>query len=128
MKRAVTLVTIRHLILHTSTTPLLLHHDVSSTGNNILCRPARSKCNGSSQRRQVFGEKYVSCFLNRQFPTHLETVGWSSSKPQNTAFNQYDQNGYGAPPGEVGMKAKLIDLISAVRTLMRSTLNLPIGL
>ncbi|KAK0453633.1 ER-to-golgi transport membrane protein [Armillaria borealis] len=49
----------------------------------------------------------------------LARIGWSSSKPQNTAFNQYDQNGYGAPPGDVGMKAKLIDLISAVRTLMR---------
>lgn len=51
-------------------------------------------------------------------------VGWlSSSQPQNlnVGFQQpYDQNGYGAGQGEIGMKARLIDLISAVRTLMRS--------
>lgn len=56
---------------------------------------------------------------NHEFLTCL-AVGWSSSQPQNNAgYNQYDQTGYGNP-GEVSMKSKLIDLISAVRTLMRS--------
>ena len=38
----------------------------------------------------------------------------------NAGFQQYDQTGYGVPGQEVGVKAKIIDLISAVRTLMRS--------
>ncbi|KAJ7095375.1 ER-to-golgi transport membrane protein [Mycena belliarum] len=39
----------------------------------------------------------------------------------NAGFQStYDpQSGFGAQQGEVGMKARLIDLISAVRTLMR---------
>jgi len=43
----------------------------------------------------------------------------SASQPQNmnAAYHQFDQ-GYGNP-GDVGMKAKIIELISAVRTLMR---------
>ncbi|KAF8914589.1 Yos1-like protein [Mucidula mucida] len=49
----------------------------------------------------------------------LAPIGWASSKPQNTGFHQYDQNGFGGQQGEVGMKSKLIELISAVRTLMR---------
>jgi len=53
----------------------------------------------------------------------LARIGWlSSTHPQaaNGGFQQpYDQNGYGAAQGDVGMKARLIDLISAVRTLMR---------
>lgn len=51
------------------------------------------------------------------------SVGWSSSQSQiaNAAFQQsYDQSSYGAAQGDIGMKARLIDLISAVRTLMRS--------
>ncbi|GBE79629.1 Yos1-like protein [Sparassis latifolia] len=55
----------------------------------------------------------------------LARIGWSSSTPQtaNTAFSQpyaqpYDQAGY--PGGQdVGMKGRLINLISAVRTVMR---------
>ena len=55
----------------------------------------------------------------------LFQVGWlSASRPVrdvNTSFQQsYDQTAYGAPGGDIGMKARLIDLISAVRTLMRS--------
>ncbi|KAF9462639.1 Yos1-like protein [Collybia nuda] len=50
----------------------------------------------------------------------LARLGWvSSSQPQNlnTSFHQsYEQGSY---QGEVGIKARLIDLISAVRTLMR---------
>ncbi|KAJ7638804.1 ER-to-golgi transport membrane protein [Roridomyces roridus] len=54
----------------------------------------------------------------------LARIGWSSSSQApnpNPAFQQtYDpQTGYGTPPAEVSMKARLIDLISAVRTLMR---------
>ncbi|KAF8897524.1 Yos1-like protein [Infundibulicybe gibba] len=52
----------------------------------------------------------------------LARIGWvSSSQPQNTnvAFHQsYDQAGYGAGQ-DVGMKSRLIDLVSAVRTLLR---------
>jgi len=52
----------------------------------------------------------------------LARLGWVSGQQQaaNAGFHQtYDQNGYGAVQGEVGIKARLIDLISAVRTLMR---------
>jgi len=47
----------------------------------------------------------------------LARIGWSASQPQNAnaGYQQYDQQAY----GDVGIKAKLIDLISAVRTLMR---------
>ncbi|KAF8655227.1 hypothetical protein AX16_003134 [Volvariella volvacea WC 439] len=55
----------------------------------------------------------------------LARIGWvSSSQAQaaaaaNAGYHQgYDQ-GYGNPQYDVGMKAKLIDLITAVRTLMR---------
>ncbi|KAH7929438.1 Yos1-like protein [Leucogyrophana mollusca] len=52
----------------------------------------------------------------------LARIGWSSAQPQNanTAFQQsYDQSGYGYPQQDVGVKARIINLISAVRTLMR---------
>ncbi|KAJ7179157.1 ER-to-golgi transport membrane protein [Mycena filopes] len=55
----------------------------------------------------------------------LARIGWASSQVPNAtasaSFHQtYDpQTGYGNPQPEVGMKARLIDLISAVRTLMR---------
>jgi len=52
----------------------------------------------------------------------LARIGWSSSQPHpsNTAFHQpYDQTGYGVQQGEMGVKARLINLIGAVRTLMR---------
>ncbi|KAJ7283660.1 Yos1-like protein [Mycena rebaudengoi] len=53
----------------------------------------------------------------------LARIGWASS-PASTAsgaFHQtYDpQTGYGVQQADAGMKARLIDLISAVRTLMR---------
>jgi len=53
----------------------------------------------------------------------LAKIGWlSASRPVrdvNAAFQQsYDQ--YGAVSGgDIGVKARLVDLISAVRTLMR---------
>lgn len=57
-------------------------------------------------------------------------VGWLSSSRQvrdaNTGFQQsYDQTTYGSASSEVGMKDRLVDLISAVRTLMRSAYLLP---
>jgi len=55
----------------------------------------------------------------------LARIGWSSVQPQvaNQAYNQsygqsYDQSGYGNPV-DAGVKGRLINLISAVRTLMR---------
>ncbi|KDR83750.1 hypothetical protein GALMADRAFT_219584 [Galerina marginata CBS 339.88] len=54
----------------------------------------------------------------------LARIGWVSASRQvrdvNTGFQQpYDQTGYGAAQADVGMKTRIIDLISAVRTLMR---------
>jgi len=52
----------------------------------------------------------------------LARIGWSSSQPLNANANagfQYDQNAYGGAQPDVGIKSRLIDLISAVRTLMR---------
>ncbi|PFH52715.1 hypothetical protein AMATHDRAFT_139202 [Amanita thiersii Skay4041] len=57
----------------------------------------------------------------------LARIGWLSSSQQprdmNPVYQAYDQSGYGAPQADVGIKARLIDLISAVRTLMRSQSN-----
>ncbi|KAI0068707.1 Yos1-like protein [Artomyces pyxidatus] len=53
----------------------------------------------------------------------LARIGWSSVQPPNVnaAFQQqYDQTGvYGGGPVDVGVKGRIINLISAVRTLMR---------
>jgi hypothetical protein len=54
----------------------------------------------------------------------LARIGWSSIQPPNTAgFQQnYDHGGgYGNPNSvqDVGVKGRLINLISAVRTVMR---------
>jgi immediate early response 3-interacting protein 1 len=48
------------------------------------------------------------------------TVGWTSSPQaqQANAYQGYDQTGYGQP--EPTIKARLITLIGAVRTLLRS--------
>ncbi|KAJ3769511.1 Yos1-like protein, partial [Lentinula raphanica] len=49
----------------------------------------------------------------------LARIGWTSARPQsnhNPGFQAYDQPGFGQ---EVGIKTKIIDLISAVRTLLR---------
>ena len=69
-----------------------------------------------------------SRFINLHFSqlNWLFQVGWlSASRPVrdvNTGFQQsYDQTAYGTVPGgDIGVKARLVDLISAVRTLMRS--------
>ncbi|KIJ70573.1 hypothetical protein HYDPIDRAFT_172362 [Hydnomerulius pinastri MD-312] len=53
----------------------------------------------------------------------LARIGWSSAQPQNPnagGFQQpYDQSGYGFAQQDVGVKVRIINLISAVRTLMR---------
>ncbi|KAF8640077.1 hypothetical protein AX17_001317 [Amanita inopinata Kibby_2008] len=53
----------------------------------------------------------------------LARIGWLSSSQQprdtNAVYQAYDQTGYGAAQPDIGIKARLIDLISAVRTLMR---------
>lgn len=67
----------------------------------------------------------VRVFLRNVISINLgPKVGWSASQPQsmNAGYHQFDQ-GYGNP-GDVGMKAKIIELIGAVRTLMRSTSSL----
>jgi len=52
----------------------------------------------------------------------LARIGWSTVQPpNNVGFQQnYDQGGgYGNPVQDIGMKGRLINLISAVRTVMR---------
>jgi len=54
----------------------------------------------------------------------LAKIGWLSTSQQirdaNPGYQQtYDQNGYGNAQSDIGVKARLIDLIGAVRTLMR---------
>ncbi|KAG6378557.1 hypothetical protein JVT61DRAFT_12822 [Boletus reticuloceps] len=68
-----------------------------------------------------------SAFYLPHSPAHLThpsfTVGWASTQPQNSnaGFHQsYDQSGYGYAQQDVGVKVRIINLISAVRTLMRS--------
>ncbi|KAJ3815449.1 Yos1-like protein [Lentinula lateritia] len=49
----------------------------------------------------------------------LARIGWTSARPQsnnNPGFQSYDQPAFGQ---EVAIKTKIIDLISAVRTLLR---------
>jgi len=53
----------------------------------------------------------------------LARIGWLSAPQQprdsHSVYQGYDQNGYGVTQQDAGIKARLIDLISAVRTLMR---------
>ncbi|KIY49186.1 Yos1-like protein [Fistulina hepatica ATCC 64428] len=52
----------------------------------------------------------------------LARIGWSSStrQNQNAGFQQpYDQSSYGVNQQEPGIKDRMIDLIAAVRTLLR---------
>lgn len=51
----------------------------------------------------------------------LARIGWASTTVQvqaNNAYGQYDQQGYGGQQ-DIGIKGRLVNLISAVRTLMR---------
>lgn len=96
-----------------------------NAGNNNLRFPPHHKCYGCTQRGPFPGTKYVIKDSPVRHVSHCvcsPTVGWSSSQPLNAnAGFQYDQNGYGVAQPEAGIKSRLIDLISAVRTLMRST-------
>ncbi|KAI5830979.1 Yos1-like protein [Schizophyllum commune Tattone D] len=48
----------------------------------------------------------------------LARIGWTSSSQTAAAYAQtYDATGYGPP--DPGIKARIIDLIAAVRTLLR---------
>ncbi|KAN0132627.1 Yos1-like protein [Lactarius tabidus] len=51
----------------------------------------------------------------------LARIGWSSIQPPNSVGFQpnYDGSGYGNPAQDIGVKGRLINLISAVRTVMR---------
>lgn len=51
----------------------------------------------------------------------LARIGWASTQPPNmNAFHQpYDQTGYGVAQSDASVKVRLINLIGAVRTLMR---------
>lgn len=52
----------------------------------------------------------------------LARIGWSSAPPQNVnaGFQQpYDQTGGFGGGQDIGVKARIINLIGAVRTLMR---------
>jgi len=51
----------------------------------------------------------------------LAKIGWASTTVQvqvNSAYGQYDQPGYGGQQ-DIGIKGRLVNLMSAVRTLMR---------
>ncbi|KAF8524609.1 Yos1-like protein [Hysterangium stoloniferum] len=55
----------------------------------------------------------------------LARIGWSTqqAQPGQQGFAQpYDAYGGGATQGDISMKGKMINLIGAVRTLMRSEL------
>ena len=74
---------------------------------------------------ESFLEQSKPSHLSKQQKSHSVTVGWLSTPQQpwdntNSVYQVYDQSGYRANQ-DVGIKARLIDLISAVRTLMRST-------
>jgi len=51
----------------------------------------------------------------------LARIGWTSQTSQQPALQpQYDPyTGMGLPPADIGVKGKLVNLIGAVRTLMR---------
>ena len=70
---------------------------------------------------------YLSCCTLTPLKHFRFAVGWSTVQPpNNVGFQQnYDQGGgYGNPAQDIGMKGRLINLISAVRTVMRSTRHL----
>ena len=78
----------------------------------------------SSLEVRTTAYRAAKCFLTHRFP--IPTVGWGSTQAQTAAggYNQpygqaYDQAGYGGQQ-DISVKARIINLISAVRTLMRS--------
>jgi hypothetical protein len=96
---------------------------------HILHRLAPHKRRSSPQRGPFPRAQCVS--PNFRIHTHPSphtfpgfTVGWSTTvrSPNSVGFQQnYDQGaGYGNPAQDIGVKGRLINLISAVRTVMRS--------
>ena len=94
-----------------------------------LRRLAARKRNGSPQRRPVSCQKFVDtvfALVCRGLNPSI-AVGWASTPSQamNAAYNpSYDQNVYGGVQGQAGVKAGVINLLSAVRTVMRSAFAL----
>ena len=101
-----------------------------------LCFSPANKRYGCAQRRAVPCAKYVLNLyviglllldIGTLFLLHARrSVGWSTAQPQpaNQGFGQpyaqpYDQQGIAAGQ-DIGVKGRIINLISAVRTLMRS--------
>ena len=84
--------------------------------------PSPHKRHRRPQRRSFPGKAYVLPHPHVPSNGHF-AVGWVSGQPQNVQFHQqYEQVGYGpgGVQGDPSLKARLIDLISAVRTLLRS--------
>jgi len=74
-----------------------------------------------NEERFLAKSMLLLCSVPRSMLT-VQQVGWlSASRQVRDGFQQtYDQNGYNPPQPDAGMKARMIDLIGAVRTLMRS--------
>lgn len=99
-------------------------HDDAYHRHYSICLPSLDKCSGRAQRGPV---PCTECVLlpppSRSLKSSPFSVGWTSTQPQssNAGFHQsYDQSGYGYAQQDVGVKVRIINLISAVRTLMRS--------
>ncbi len=123
-----------HTLYDTSTTILacgLGGDDARPRNYSLRWAFAYQRCR-CAQRRPIPRTKYVStlCTLDlllMHLSLHLSSlVGWSSAQaqPANPNFGQpyaqqYDQAAY-AGGQDVGVKGRLVNLISAVRTLMRS--------
>ena len=92
--------------------------------HDLLCILADAQRHCYLKRGTFFSAKFVPCLSDAQYHHWLcsISVGWSYSSPPprdiNASFHQpYDPNGYGVGLGRMGMKAKIIDLIRAVRAL-----------
>lgn len=92
--------------------------------HNILCSAPTHQRHGRPERGPLSREECVASSSPSFFDPDTLAVGWSSSQTRNAAFQQpYDPTGYGSPPQDIGVKARIVDLISAVRTLMRSAFS-----
>lgn len=97
---------------------------------HILYWLAPHKCRSGPQRGPLSRSQCVytlSSLFSANRRLTLRTVGWSSIQPPNSVGFQpnYDHGGgYGNPAQDIGVKGRIINLISAVRTVMRSTCHL----
>ena len=94
---------------------------------HILYWLAPHKCRSGPQRGPVSRSQCVSTLSLLFSANRRLAVGWSSIQPPNSVGFQpnYDHSsGYGNPAQDIGVKGRLINLISAVRTVMRSTCHL----